>query len=1128
MKIYLIKNRLRINYLYRILFLFITFFFFQIQISQAQQVSLSNTRLTLRKAFTEIERQADMSVDYNREIIDVNKTVSIPRKEGSLSEIMTTLLQGTGCTYVVRDNHIVISKVSVTAQQTRKNVAGIITDQQGEPIIGANIIEKGTTNGTVTDIDGNFRLQVEENAILQISYIGYLEQEVKITGKNFVNIVLQEDLKTLEEIVVIGYGVQKKMDLTGSIANLDQKVVSSLPVSSIDQKMVGQIAGVHIQQQSGTPGGGTSVKIRGNGSIGAGNEPLYVVDGTPYSVSSNQNSNPLLFINPNDIESVTVLKDASSTAIYGSRGANGVVIITTKKGSFEHTSVSFSAMSGLQQVPQKGRPKMMNQKEFAQFQQDKIKIVVRQRENRDATSDDYPEAYRYPELMVGDGTDWYDLILRQALIQDYNLNVQKGSRDIRSNFSIGYYNQEGVVEYTDVKRYNAKLSVDYKIDESVLIGATLQPAYTKQRVAETGINRNDILGMAIWGNPVVKPYENGELIPYITSPGNSFFKPWDFANPLFVLREQSNNYHRFQNIGSVYLNWDITPDLSFKTNFNTIWNTVKYVQYIPGTIGGANRAPTGYGSSNNSRDERFNWLSENTLSYNKIIGKHNFNTLLGFTAQKEVASGIGLTGYPYRDDLIRTINAAQTISSWSEAFNAWSMISYLGRVNYNYNDRYLLTTTFRTDGSSRFGKENRFAFFPSIAGAWRISEEVFLKNNPLISNLKMRLSWGKSGNNNIGNYTHIPLMIAGSYVFDNNQIAAYHLGQSNPYLGWEESNQTDLGIDIGFFDNRLSFVVDYYHRKSINMLLDNVIPAITGFNSQKINGGNIRNTGLEFSLDAMPIVGDFSWNVNVNMGLNKNKVIFLNDNIERITAGNNDSQPTHITVVGKPIGQFFGFIFEGLYTAEDIANPDIIKTPQVYEGAPKYRDIDGDGIINDLLDYTIIGDPHPDFVYGITNSFHYKGFDLSIIMHGQYGGDVVNGLRQTVDNQQGFFNVSREWVDRWKSAEVPGDGIHYGIPIRAPSMGHRFSGLWIEDASYLRIANITLGYNLPEKWLNRFGSIQNCKIYFTAQNLATFTKYKGANPEAQAVGFDNTLAPGYDMTSYPLARTMSCGLNISF
>ncbi|PSR53763.1 TonB-dependent receptor [Adhaeribacter arboris] len=1022
-------------------------------------------------------------------------------------------------------------KASIILNLIDKPVTGKVISAAGEALPGVTVLLKGTTIGTTTNSEGGFELTVPDNGgTLVVSFIGYLTKEVAFTGNEPIQISLAEDTKALDEVVVVGYGTQRSQDVTGSVATVDQKNIKSLPVATIDQKLTGQVAGVQIQQVSGAPGAGTSIKIRGNGSLGAGNEPLYVVDGLPYSAGMNQTTNPLLFINPNDIESVTILKDASSTAIYGSRGANGVILITTKKGAIDRTEVNVSSMRGVQQVPQKGRPEMLNLREFAELQRDKINVTVRRLENREATLNDYPVEYQNLDNITGSGTDWYDLLLQTAAIQDHNVSLYKGTKDSRLNFSLGYFKQEGTVRYTGVERYSSKLGMESNIGKHLLVGASLQPSYIKQNRTNTNANREDVLGTAIWANPFLSPYgANGQLVPYLVSPQSKYHSAWSFANPLFVLQETVQDQNIFQNLGSAFVQLTLFKDLKAKTSLFTNWSTSNYFQFVPSTVGAANKPPVaGTGRSTTIRDQSFDWLIENTLNYDKTFGSHQISAVIGYTTQKNSARSINLNADPYANDLLETINAAQTIKGWGQGSNEWSMISYLGRVNYGFKDRYLLTATFRSDGSSRFGSNNRYALFPSMAAAWRLSEENFLKNNLVVYSLKLRASYGKSGNNNIGNYAHLASISPGAYVFGNTQVTAASVGLPNPNLTWEESDQLDAGLDLDLFENRLNLVVDFYNRKSKNMLLDNIIPAITGFNTQTVNKGNVRNRGVEIALGGTPLAGAVQWNTNFNIAFNRNKVLSLNSNNDRILAGNNDNNPTHISVVGKPIGQFFGYIYEGLYTAEDMANPNIIKTAQVYEGNVKYRDVNGDGIITDLLDYTIIGNPHPDFTYGFTNNFSYKGLSLGVIVNGQYGGQVMNGLRQTVDNLQGFFNVSKEWVNRWRSADQPGDGMHYGVPKLTPSLGHRVSNLWVEDATYLRLANVTLGYNLPQKWVQYTGAIKNCRLYLTVQNLATFTKYGGANPEGQSVNINNTLAPGFDMTSYPLARTTSLGINLTF
>jgi TonB-linked SusC/RagA family outer membrane protein len=1109
-------------------------------------LSISVQSNTLEEVLELIQEKTLFNFTYNQKVVRDNNQLTFSFPESDLKEVLQHLAQVTSFEFK-RVNKTIYVKPVLLSRDTANSLSdpvsdsynpekvfipikGTVLDEEGNPIPGATVIIEGTTTGTVTDIDGNFSLNADPGAVIKISFIGYKSETITVGNQTSFSITLEDDQAALDEVVVVGYGTQKKDDVTGSVSSVNQKAIKNLPVSTLDQKMVGQAAGVQIQQVSGAPGAGTSVKIRGSGSLGAGNEPLYVIDGMPYSSGMNQTLNPLMFIDPNNIESITILKDASSTAIYGSRGANGVIMITTKKGELNQTNINFSSMVGIQQVPQKGRPQLLNQREFAQFQRDRIAIGVRQTEGREPTLSDFPQEYRDLDALTGQGTDWYDLVLQTAQIQDHNFSMQKGSKDSRINFSLGYFQQEGVLKHTGIERFSSNLGIESNLTNKLKIGASIQPTFIKQDRANTNLNRGDILGVSIWANPISTPYDqNGNLKPYIVAPQSRFHSAWSFVNPLFALSEIKMQQNTFQNLGLAFAELEILPNLRFRSSLNTIFEVSKFEQFIPSSIGGSNRPPTpGTGSSFNSRSNSFDWLIENTVNYDLTKGDHRINALLGYTTQKFTSNNISLGADPFPNDLIRTINAAQNIDTWGEAVNEWSMISYLGRVNYALKDKYLFTATFRSDGSSRFGNQNRFAMFPSIAAAWRVSEEDFFQNINWMDEFKIRASYGKSGNNNIGNYAHLASINAGSYVFGNNQVTASNVGLSNPFLTWEESNQIDLGLDFQFMDSRLSLLIDLYRRESNNMLLNDVIPTITGFNSQTINQGNVRNMGLEIALGGSPYVGTFSWDINANIAFNRNKVMSLNDNTVRILAGNNDGNPTHVSVVGKPIGQFYGFVLEGVYTPEDMENPDIVKTPQVYEGNVKYRDVNGDGLINDVLDYTIIGNPHPDFIFGLTNNFAYKSIDLGIILNGQSGGQVMNGLRQTTDNLQGFFNVDRVWENRWRSTENPGDGIHSGIPQVRPSWGHRVSTLWVEDASYLRISNLTLGYTLPGNFLERLKVIKGSRIYLTVQNLAMFTNYKGANPEGQAANQNNTLVPGFDMTSYPLSRTTSLGINLSF
>jgi len=1101
--------------------------------------------ITLQSALEQLENSEKIRFSYNSRTIPLKSKVFVNSKNETFSNVLMELLSPLDISYKQVGNQIVLrkndpkfqevntnsqpSEVTEHQQTLDKSISGVVRDETGETLPGVNIVAKSSQRGTITDAEGKFTLNLADtDAVLVLSFVGYLTQEVTVSNQSSIEVRLLTDNKSLEEVVVVGYGTVKKSDLTGAVTEISSKTIKDLPVASIDQKLVGQVAGVQIQQVSGAPGAGTSVKIRGSGSLGAGNEPLYVIDGMPYSSGLNQSINPLTFINPNDIEKITILKDASSTAIYGSRGANGVIMITTKNPGKNTSQVNFSTYAGFQSIPQKGRPEMLNAREFAEYQRDRINLVVRTRENREATIEDYPVAYRDLEKLNGTGTNWYDLILQNAFIQDHNFDIQKGMGNSRFNFGFGYYSQEGTIQHTGIKRYSANFGFQSEILKNVTLHASLRPTFIDQDRTVTGSGREpDVTGISLWANPVMSPYdENGSLLPYITTPASIYNTTWSFPNPLYILQQSKRNYQEIRNLGNAALEWKPIENLTLRSALSTVVSLSGYNQFIPSTIGGSNNPPApGRGAANRSYGSSFNWLIENTASYTRSFNQHSISALAGYTTQKSSGNSINLNAGPYANDLIRTINAAPGITGWGESVEAWSMISYLGRLNYSFKDRYLFTATLRSDGSSRFGISKRYALFPSAAVAWKISDEDFFQSIASVDHMKVRASYGKSGNNNIGNYSHLSNVNMGQYVFNNNTVSTATVSLFNPFLGWEESEQIDLGLETALFKGKIAVTADYYHRKSVNMLLNDVIPAITGFNNQLVNKGSVRNRGIELGIDATPVSRELTWDINFNIAFNRNKILATNENNDRILSGNMDGRPTNVSIVGKPIGQFYGFILDGVYSQADMDNPAVAKYPGATAGYPRYRDLNGDGVVNEILDYTDLGSPHPNFIYGLTNRLTYKRFDLAVNLNGQSGGYIMNGMRQTIDNLQGFFNIGKEWANRWRSDETPGDGIH----AFGPNSVHRVNDkLWLEDATYLRITNLTFGYNIPSNVFGQKEYFRNLRVYMSIQNLATFTSYTGANPEGQASNMDNTLVPGYDMGSYPIPRTITAGLNIQF
>jgi len=1095
--------------------------------AQNEKIALDVKNKPLKEVFKEIERQTDYRFVFNQDVFTENPKLNIST-QSTLSQILAFLERNTNNKYQVVGKNIAVSYQSA---QTLGSITGRVVDQLGNPLVGATIKILETNGSLRTDKEGKFNNPVKAGSYtVEVSYVAYQQQQKVVqvlAGKpTEVKFMLLESMDALNEVVVIGYGTIKRSDLTGSVTDISAEKLKDQPVTSIDQQLVGRVAGMQISQGSGAPGAGTTIKIRGNGSLGAGNDPLYVVDGMPYSAESSLDTNPLSFINPADIENISVLKDASSTAIYGSRGANGVILITTKNAGKDKNEINATAYVGLNQIPQNGRPEMMNAQEFSIFQRDRITTAIKKQFDREAVETDFPEAYRNVDL-IGEGTNWYDLILRDAKVQNYAVDLQKSVGKSRYFLGLGYLDQQGPINNSSFERFSANFNYVFDFNDKVQISASLRPSYIEQDRVESGVGRNDPLSVALWAPPIMEPYdENGNLIPYLNMPTSPHVgNPWSFPNPLFMLENTKRKYNELRNLGNISFQWKINSDFLFKTALSTVYNNSNFNSFTPSTVGAPNTAPRkGSAMAGRSRGNGFNWLVENTLNYTKLIGKHDFSGLAGYTVQKSTASSLNLNAGPFPNDLVETINAAPDISSWDENISQWSMISYIGRINYAYNSKYLFTATLRSDGSSRFGSNNKFALFPSAAVAWKVSDEDFLRDIEAIDQLKIRATYGRNGNNNIGNYTHLASVNPSQYVFDNKTVSAVTLSLANPYLGWEESEQYDLGLDLSLWKDRLTFTADLYRKRSVKMLLNDYIPTITGFSNQLVNKGNVENKGIELALEGTPFRGDFTWNIGANISFNKNRILSINENDDYILSGSVDGRASNISEVGKPIGMFYGFILDGVYSEADVLNPDVAKYPGTVAGYPKYRDLNGDGIVQEIQDYTTLGSPHPDFIYGINSSLSYKNFDLSLSISGRQGGYIMNGIRQTTDNMQGLFNVGKEWANRWRGDDNPGDGIH----AAGPQIVHRINTLWLEDASFLRLNNLTIGYVLSPALVGNGNIFKRLRLYGSAQNLLTITNYKGANPEGQAASADNVLSPGFDTNAYPIPRTFIIGLNVKF
>jgi len=1118
------------NSLFRVIFSLFLLGFIPLLTLQAQNITFTGRSLSIKNAFAEIEKQTDMSVDYDESLINVNKRVDVSTSSQPLADAMGVLLKGTNCTYVVRNGHIVITSVSGNNQSgtptdnQKRNVTGKVKDERGEELISVNVFEKGTTNGTVTSLTGDYSLQTSRpNTILVFSSIGYITQEITLGSQSVINVILKEDTQLLDEIVVVSYGTQKKRELTGAISKVDGSALENLPVGQLAQKLQGQVAGMQINQVSGQPGQGMTFRIRGAASVNSGNEPLFVIDGLPITSGLNN-------VNPDEIESISVLKDAAATSLYGSRAANGVILVTTKRGKTDRVEVTFNATYGVQTLNGLRKPDVMNGEEYAQykkeFYEDKIKY--------EGYTGTVPTEYLDPSV-YGKGTNWFDELTRNAATQNYSLSIAAGKDKFNSAVFLSYFDQEGIMINTGFKRATLRANMDYQVNPRLKIGLNVAPTFTIAENQGVDGHRN-VLGAAIEAPPTVGPYdEHGNLRISLSAPG-----AFNQVNWVRKMRERVDKNKTFTVVSNVFAELNIWEGLNYKFMAGADLSSNNHRQFNPSTSAGNwNSSPPWKASGNYTTGFNYNWLIENMLTYNKVFAeKHKLDILAGYTSQKSTWEGSKLNGSDFPGDEIPWMDAAATKGGSNNTNNthSWAIASMIGRVNYNYNDRYLLQVAIRRDGCSRFGPDKRYANFPSVSAGWIMSEESFMQPiSPVMNYLKLRASYGVTGNYNIGtsNYPHIAELENKNYVFSDALASGKALKRiGNSLLTWEENKQLDLGVDFGFLNDRIYVMYDYYHKKTEGMLYQIDIPVSTGFSSINSNVGDFKSWGHELTIQSRNIDNDFKWTTNLNLAINKNKILKLGTNDAPMGAYRQDSDFNRLQV-GQPIGVFVGFIFDGIYmTQEDFDNSPKHASSDV--GTAKMRDISGpngvpDGQITFEHDRTIIGDPNPDLLYGLTNDFSYKNFDLSILISGQIGGDIINANYEDTENLDGVFNVRKYVANRWRSLENPGDGLVPRTKAGTTELYRLANSHWVSDASYLAIKNITLGYTIPFK-PNSY--ISRARVYVTAQQLAVFTKYKGLNPE---VGLHDSNSAtrswqglGVDRTTYPVPRIFSIGCNITF
>uniref|UniRef100_UPI003217C6F6 TonB-dependent receptor n=1 Tax=uncultured Draconibacterium sp. TaxID=1573823 RepID=UPI003217C6F6 len=1052
--------------------------------SQTKRLSINSSNETIIQILDRIEDQSEFYFMFDATIIDVYQSKSIKCENKPIAKVLDQLLEDTNILYEISDRQIVLTCNQESKVVQQKSISGKVTDSSGLPLPGVTVVIKGTTQGTVTSYNGEYSLtNIQKDATLVFSFVGMRQQEIVVGSQTFISISMEVDAIGLEEVVAIGYGTMKKSDLTGSVASVKSNELNAFPTTDVLQALAGRASGVQVSQNNGSPGSSVSIRIRGTNSILGDNEPLYVIDGFPGEIQ---------YINPGDIESVEILKDASATAIYGSRGANGVVLVTTKQGKSGRTQINYESSFSAQQLIKK--MDLMNAKEFANLYY--VEKEINDGFEPRMTEDEINE--------LGEGTDWQEEIFKTSLIKNHQLNVSGGNDKTDFIISGNMFDQDGIMQGSGYKRYSLRSSINHKVNDKFSVKQSVILTQTTQNVNDQSASTGEkaIIDMTLRTRPLKLAFdEEGEIY---REEGEDAYSPFDY-----ILN--SSNCSKRKNVNSsLGLLYKLTPDLSFKVSGNINYSYYKNDYYRDSNF-------TGMLTSTYARVMTSESLRKNTESlilYKKDIKSiHLINAMAGVTTNEYNYTNLNASSQGFVSDVFETysLSSGETSGIPETSYRKSTILSYLGRVNYSYKDKYLVTLSMRADGSSRFSEGNKWGYFPSGAFAWKIYQEDFMKDISTISDMKLRFGWGVTGSQAIGIYATQVLLSAKKAVFNDSYQNAFAPNTTLPGdLKWETTEQINFGADIGILKNRFRLTVDYYQKKTRDLLNNVQLPASMGWAKTVQNVGEIENKGLEFKADANILSGEFKWDLSGNISFNKNKIIKL--------YGGQSIPGTSYNVIlindyinllseGHSLGEFYGYVEDGYDEYGNI----------------KYKDLTDDGSITDA-DKTFIGDPNPKFIYGLNSDFEYGNFSLSIFLQGTYGNDLYNlsSVRNTIYYIYNYNLLREVYYDHWTPENTDAK-----YPIVKSATSSKMSDRFVEDGSYLRLKNIQLGYNLP---VQKYGInwLKKLNLSVSGQNLLTFTKYSWWDPDVNSYGGGNSINQGIDFYSYPSYKSVTFSLKATF